>query len=318
MSVELAQNETLEYPFYYNKRGEVPFWDHPLITGYKFLPKGYYPYVTIEAVLSLYLKRRIDDTDIMIIKVLGDAICCNEDQLRRYLSSKISRSDVSQRLERFRKVGLVERWKVRIKSEEDSYKPPAPFVLGIAGYKLLKHYYNKDFFMDPNRWDTLGVGAVQRYVAVNELRCRLIEAKAARNWKWNALVSDNPRIKKPMGVAEIQTPRGNLNLLIERAQMSQDFVGYLKDKLNSWKHVCDEEGKIPVTDFANNMSPVVLFASTLSLAQKLQSDLLLDTFPFTIWVCVEEDMLEEGLDTAFYMPHKDGLKRVRMDFLMKK
>ncbi|WP_078557284.1 hypothetical protein [Bacillus alkalicellulosilyticus] len=315
--VEVTTDDVLEYPYYYTKKGEVPIWDHPLLVGYKKLPQNYYPYVTIESVLSLYLRRKIDDDDILVLKVLGDAVCCNEDQLRRYLAGKMSRSEVSKRLEKFRRYGLVERWKVRIKSDEnDEVKPPAPFVLGIAGFKLLKHYYNKDFFMDPNRWDTLGVGAIQRYVAVNELRCRLIEGKVARKWKWNALIGSDKRIKKPLGVAEIESPRGKLNFFIERAQMSQDFVGFLKDKLFSWRKVYEKYGYLPVTDFQNNNPTVIiLFVSTLSVAQKIHSELLLDTYPFNLWVCVEEDMLEKGITSAFYRPSEDKLIRMKGDFL---
>ncbi|MFC0273775.1 hypothetical protein ACFFIX_20520 [Metabacillus herbersteinensis] len=318
MSTNILQDEIIEYPYYLDKKGDVPFWDHPLLNGYKFLPKDYRPYTTIEAVLSLYMRKRIDDTDVMILKVLGDAICCNEDQLRRYLSSRISRSDVSKRLDKFRRVGLVDRWKVRIRTdEEEQYKPPAPFTLGIAGYKLLKHYYNQDFFMDPNRWDGLGIGAIQRYVAMNELRCKFIEAKSVSNWKWNALIGSNKLVPKPMGVAEIETPRGNLNFLIERAQMSQNFVGFLKDKLYRWKKLFEKERMLKVNEFPDNTSVVVIYTSTLSVAQEIHKQLLLDTYPYKVWVCVEEDLVEDGLGTAFYQPQQEALTRIHLEFFDK-
>lgn len=317
MSVRLVEKEPFEQSYYYNKRGEVPFWDHPLITGYKILPKNYYPYVTLEAVLSLYQRGRIDDSDIMLLKVLGDAICCNEDQLRRYLSGKLSRSDVSKRLNKFREVGLVDRWKVRIRTDEnEEIKPPAPFVLGVAGFKLLKHYYNDQFFMDPNRWDTLGVGAVQRYVAVNELRARLIEVRAARNWFWNPIVANNKSIKKPMSVTEIKTFKGNINFFIERAQMSQDFIGFIRSKLNNWVKVYEKYGNFPINHLAANVPIIILYTSTLTMAQTLHKELMVDTYPFTVWFCVEEDMIEDGLDTAFYRPVKEKLQRMRLDFLI--
>ncbi|MFJ6414445.1 replication-relaxation family protein [Terribacillus saccharophilus] len=316
MTIELVKDDALEYPYYYNKRGEIPFWDHPLIKGYKFLQKNYRPHVSLDAVLSLYLRKIIDDADIMLLKVLGDSICSNEDQLRRYLASKMSRSDVSKRLDRFRRFGLVDRWKIRVSTDEDEeIKPPAPFTLGVAGYKFLKHFYNEDFFMDPGRWDTLGVGAVQRYVAMNELRCRLIEAKVAKSWKWNATIADHMRIKKPMGAAEIQTPKGNLNFLMERTQQSQDFVGFIRDKLYSWAGVYKSLCNLPIRGMGDNIPVVVLFTSTLSIANHLNKELLLDTFPFKIWICVEEDMIDSGLETAIYSPIKGELKRSRLDFL---
>ncbi|PGT82220.1 hypothetical protein [Bacillus sp. AFS040349] len=306
----------LEYPYYYTKEGDIPFWDNPLVNGYKFFPKDYKPYTTVESVLSLYNRRRIDETDFMILKVLGDAICCNEDQLRRYLSSQISSSETSKRLDRFRSTGLVERWKVRVRTEEEEvYAPPAPFVLGIAGFKLMKHFYNGDFFMNPNRWDNLGVGGIQRYVAMNELRCRLIEAKAAVNWKWNALVASNTLAKKPMGVCEVKTPRGNMNFLIERAQMNQNFIGFIKDKLNNWKNIYNKFGTIPVNEFAKNIPVAVIYTSTYSMAEKIHSEIMLDTFPFNVWVCIEEDMVKDGLHTAFYKAEGEHLKRMVLGFL---
>lgn len=317
MPVEALHDESLEYPYLYTKKGEVPFWDHPQMYGYKFLPKDYRPVATIEAVLSLYARKRIDETDIMILKVLGDAICCNEDQLRRYFSTKLTSSQVSKRLDKLRKMAFVERWKVRVRTDEE-YKPPAPFVLGIAGYKLLKHYYNQDFFMDPNRWDSLGIGAVQRYVAVNEFRCRLIEARAASSWKWNALIADNKLIKKPMGVAEIVTPKGNINFLIDRPQMNQNYIGYLKDKLHNWKKVYQKYGnKLPISDFAENVPTVIIFASTISMAKQIHKEVMLDTFPYIVWFCIEEDMTVDGLDKAFYRPVKEDLQRFTLDFLKK-
>lgn len=305
-----------EIPYFYNKEGVVPLWDHPLLSGYKILPKGYKPYTTIEAVLSLYIKRLIDDEDIMILKVLGDAICCNENQLRRYLSPKMTNAQVSKRLDKFRYYGLVDRWKVKLQSTGDDYEPPpAPFTLGIAGYKLLKHYYNQCFFMDPNRWDTLGIGAVQRYVAMNEIRCMMFEKRSLANWKWNALINSNNLIRKPLGVAEVKTPRGNLNFFIERAQMNQDFIGFLRDKLYQWTKVYEQEKKsIVVNGFEENQIIVIIYASTLSIAEVIHKELLLDTFPFSLFVCVEEDLVTDGLATSFYQPTSSSLDRKKLAF----
>ncbi|WP_074598709.1 hypothetical protein [Sediminibacillus halophilus] len=98
--------------------------------------------------------------------------------------------------------------------------------------------------------------------------------------------------------------------------MSQDFIGFLKDKLYSWKKVFDKYQNIPASGFSDHHVPIiVLSTSSLSVAEVLHSELLLDTYPFTIWICVEEDMWEDGLETAFYRPLKDKLQRMRLDFL---
>jgi hypothetical protein len=306
--------DNLEYPLFTTKRGEVPLWDHPFLKGSKVLPKKYYPYTTQEGVIDLYKRGRIDDTDIILLKVLGDSICSNEDQLRRYMQSVMSPSQTSKRLDKFRTSGLVDRWKVRIRGQEEEVRPPAPFTLGIAGFKLLKHYYNEDFFMNPNRWDDYGVGGIKRFVAMNELRCHMAELKAVNKWKWNAVIANNQKLKFPLGAAEIRTPQGNVNFLIDRAQMNQNFIGYFKDKLQNWKYIYQRYGTIPVSEFPDNPAFVVIYTSTLTVAEYIHKELLLDSFPFNVWVCVEEDMLLDGFNTAFYRPNKEKLKRIRLEF----
>lgn len=309
-------HEPIENSYFTTKEGVVPFWDHPLISGYKVLPDDYKPHTSIEAALSLYQRQVINDEDLVLLKVLGDAICANEDHLRRYMSLRISRSNVSKRLERMRRFGLVERWKMRIKSDEnEEYKPPAPFTLGIAGFKLMKHYYNDHFFMDHNRWDYLGPGGVQRYVAMNELRCQLIERRSILNWKWTPLVGHNHLIPKPFAATTLRTPRGDVNLLIDRPQMNQDFVGYLRDKLHKLKKHYEHKGHFKVESLEEHQSIYIIYASTLSLAERIHKEIMLDTFPFTIWVCVEEDLFHDGVSTAFYKAEGEILKRLRLSFL---
>ncbi|KAA6447008.1 hypothetical protein DX928_23165 [Bacillus swezeyi] len=300
---------------YTDKQGQIPFWDHPALKGYKVLPDKYFPSITIENIISLHRRGRFDDTDILLLKVLGDSICSHEDQLRRYMSKIMSRSDVSKRLNKFREIGLADRWKVRIRGNEETMKPPAPFTLGIAGFKFLKHYYSDQYFLNPNRWDDLGIKAIQRYVSINELRCQLVEKKVIKAWKWNAVLKNNRKIKFPLAVAEIKTPKGHLNLLIDRAQMTQDFIGYFRTKLEQWKSVYEEHNTFPVTEFANNTPVVVVYASALTVAKEIHQQLLLDTYPFQIWVCCEEDLLTDGLAHSFYIPIQSELKKVTMNFL---
>lgn len=307
--------DELDFPVFTTKKGEVPFWDNPFLKANKVLPKKYYPYTTLEEVITLYKRGIIDETDFTILKVLGDAVCVNEDQLRRYMEKMTSRSDTSKRLDRFRTNGLVERWKIRVwGDEEEAIKPPAPFTLGVAGFKLLKHFYNEDFFMNPNRWDNLGIGGIKRYVAMNELRCIMSENRIINKWKWNAIIANNPKLKFPMGAAEMRTPEGDVTLLIDRAQMNQDFIGYFRDKLECWRRVYKRHNTIPVSEFPDNMSIVVIYTSTLSMAEYIHKELMLDTFPYHIWVCVEEDLLQQGFDTAFYIPNKEKLKRIKLEF----
>ncbi|RHW35966.1 hypothetical protein D1B31_17905 [Neobacillus notoginsengisoli] len=312
--VDQVAFDNLDYPLFTTKKGEVPLWDHPFLKGSKVLPKKYYPYTTQEGVIDLIRRGRLDDTDLILLKVLGDAICANEDQLRRYMQSIMSPSQTSKRLDRFRTSGLVDRWKIRIRGQEETVKPPAPFTLGVAGFKLLKHYYNADFFMNPNRWDDYGIGAIKRFTAMNEIRCIMTEKKIVNKWKWNAIIANNQRLKFPLAAAEIRTSNGNVNFLIDRAQMNQNFIGYFKDKLNVWKSVFEKYGTIPVSEFPENPAFVVIFTSTFSVAEHIHKELMLDTYPFHVWLCVEEDLHQDGFNTAFYRPNKENLKRIKLEF----
>jgi hypothetical protein len=307
--IEITDNQ----PLFLTKNGEMPFWDHPYLKGSKALPDKYYPYTTIEGALSLVRTKRLDEDGFTLLKVLGDAICANEDQIRRYMSTKMSRSDTSKLLNRFRTNGLADRWKIRIRGQEEEFKPPAPFTLGIGGYKLLKHFYNDEFFMNPNLWDDYGVGGVKRYVSMNELRCQLVEQRALKKWKWRAVIGNNPKLKFPLAAAELSTPNGNINLLIDRAQMSQNYIGFFRERLEEWKTIYEKYGEIPVSDFPNNLSCVVIYTSTLTVAEHIHRELMLDTFPYNIWICVEEDLLETNVNTSFYIPNGEKLKRIKLE-----
>lgn len=311
-------------PVFTTLTGEVPFWDHPALMGHKLLPDKYYPYTTLESVLEYMNRGLLDEDDFTLLKVLGDAVCANEDQLRRYMSRFLSRSQVSKKLNRLRRNAFVERWKVRIHGDE-SYKPPAPFTLGVAGYRLIKHFYNADFFMDPNLWDKYGIGGIKRYVAMNELRCQMTELRIAKKWKWNAVLAQNPNIRFPMAAAEIESANGKrFNLLIDRAQMNQDFIGYFRTKLYQWRQLCEELGtkNIPVDDFPDNDTIVIIYTSTLSMAQFIHEKLMLDTYPFNIMLIVEEHLYEQKEDepeyvplpNAFYLPRGNKLERVNLKF----
>lgn len=307
-------DENLEANYYTTKKGELPLWDHPFLKGSKVLPKKYYPITNLERAVEHLSRGLIDENDFMILKVLGDAICANENQLRRYLEPKLSHSQTSTRLDRMRRYGFVDRWKVRIRGQEETVKPPAPYTLGMAGFKLLKHYYNSEFFMDANRWDALGIGGIKRYVSVNELRCTMIEMRILKQWKWNPVIANHHKNHRPLGVGLVETPQGNVNFIMDRVQSTQDFIGYFKDRLYNWKKIYERYGELPISEFPDHPSYVILFASTLSVANQLHKELMLDTYPFPIWVCVEEDLLESGFNTSFYIPTSEKLKRIQIDF----
>lgn len=305
--------------YYVTKDGIVPFLDHPNMVAHKQIPKNYRAYYSLKAVISDYQRGIINDNHILILKALGDAICCSEDHLRRCFAGKLSRSQVSKLLDQLSVHDYVQRYRVSVRGEEESYpKFSRVFVLGIAGKLLMEHFYSGvATFTSPDRFHERGAAQLmQRYIALNELRTLFIERRVASKWKWSGSVIGGNASNKVSAAVEISVPQGNLNLYIERAQMSQNFIGFLKDKLGKWDFIYGKQNGLKVRDFPENPTTVVLFVSTLSMAQAIHKEVVIDSFSFPVWFCVEEEIYNRGLENSFYRAEKEKLKRLHIRFLV--
>lgn len=323
MSIDINTQQGVELEdnsYFVTKDGIIPQLDHPMMTGYKKLPKNYRAYTSLRLTLEDLHRNIIKEEHVTIMKVLGDAICCTEAQLRRYFNGRYSASLVSRCLDDLKVHGYVEHYHLYIRGEEDKYpKLPRVFVIGPAGYILLKHIYSDFYFVEPERWmEDLGIRGMQRYIAMNELRCSFIERKLAKNWVWNPTILNNKRNNKPFGVMEVEVPRGKVNFYIERAQMEQNFIGFFRSKLDNWSDIYKKHKNLPIHDIPTNPITVVLYVSTFSIAQAIHRELLVDTYPFHVWFCVEEEQLTSGLENSFYRADKEILKRLKLDFLSSK
>lgn len=304
-----------EFPYYLNKNNTISIWDDPSIQGGTSFPENYYPLTNLMSVMSRLTNGYLDEIDITLLKVLGDAICANEDQLKRYMQSHVTRTQVSNKLRRLRENGFVERWQVESDLFPTELKPPAPFTLGMAGFSIMKQLYFSNFFMNPQKWQVNGLPNIQRHVAANELRCQLVERKVLRNWKWNSVILNNPLYQRPFAVAEVETPKGNLNFVIERVQQGKDFVGYLSKKLNEWAELNETHSPLTFKNVNKNPCIFVIYASSISIANKLAFELFLEKKPLPVWLCIEEE-LDKGIENSFFKPLEDGkLGRLQLDFL---
>lgn len=306
--------DPMEYPYWYNKAGQISIWDDPSVVGGIALPNPYQPLTHLGSVLNKFSNGFFEELDVVLLKIVGDAIAANEDQLKRYLESKMTRTQVSKRLKRLRQHGFVDRWQID-SSNFTTEKPPAPFTLGLSGFILLKHLYYSQFFMEPQRWQRLGLSNIQRYVAVNEIRTQLYENRRMRNWTWNGVILNNPYLYQPFGVAEIEGPKGNFNLVIERVQQSKDYMGYLQARFEKWEQVFEEYKTLPIRGFNQNPTVVIIYVSSLSLAEHIHKEMVLEQKKFPVWICVEEDLLEERIGKSFYVPTESKLKLIDIDFL---
>jgi len=315
-TVQTEVIESFEQPTFMTEAGSMPVWDDPTLRGYRKHPNNYKPMTTLQSTINLERRKLIDHKDIQLLKVLGDAIAPNENQLRRYMDmGGMSHSDVSARLKRFRTFGLAERWYVNSDISEWERRPPAPHTLGISGYKFLKHYYNECFFMDPERWDKFGIRGIQRYVSLNELRCQLSERNVLSGWVWQGIIAKNVHLKRAMGVAWVRSPKGDFHMIIEKAQQGMDYISHLRDRLDRWTRPYEHFGTLPVRDIHSDTAIVVLAVSTRSLMHEISNHIPIGHYSFPIWFYCEEDNMEHGLEYAFYLEQNNELKRIKLGFL---
>ncbi|GEL05551.1 hypothetical protein [Rummeliibacillus stabekisii] len=303
--------------------GTFSIWDHPNFTAKLKLPDDYRPLTSLVEALEVMnrLSKETAQDRLMVLKVVGDAICANENQLRRYLSSKLSYSQTSAYLTAMRKYGFIDRHQCRLSfSEEDgeqTIKPPAPHTLGIAGFLLLSHYYSGDYFAKPESWFGNSY-AIQRYVALNEIRCRAVEAKIAKGWSWMPRIGGKSKYRKPTAVLNIASSSGAVvDMLIFRAQLVQDFIGYFKTLLEEYRYLYDRDGRFIIDKQSQtNYQIVVLSVSTLNMAKYIAEEIKLESFDFDIWFLVDElfDKSEGNFAKAFVQKENGDLRILELEF----
>jgi DNA-binding Lrp family transcriptional regulator len=306
---------TNDYERYYSKDNDLPFFDHPLMRAYRSHPDNFKPLTTHREVLSQFTHGIIDEEDIQIVKMIGDSIAVTERQLRQIMTKAgYSFSKVSKKLNRLRQKGFVQRWKCRLENDEaEEIKPPAPFTLGIAGYILLCEIYPEHRFMRPDSWRH-AAPMIQRYVSMNQLRTSFALNNVLRDWRWNVGMDYNRQLPSISGVAKIELGKKNFHFLIERAQVSQNFVGFLRSKLHKMTIVYREYKTFPLNKVNVEMPILLLSCSTLKVAEHLHNELLLDQYPFTIFLSVDEEQDDVHIDNSFYEPSNETLKPISLAF----
>lgn len=301
--------------------GTISIWDHPNFKSNIVLPDNYRPLTRMESGLEMLSSGKLNENQVKVLKVVADAVCANENQLRRYFASQWSASVTSQYLRYLLKFGFVERHKCRLAfSEEDSpetVRPPAPYTLGLGGFKLICHLYSENQFTSPEFWQQNSL-AVQRYVAMNEIRCLAVESKSIRKWSWHPYIGGMSSYKRPFAAAHIDTGQGELQLFIERAQMAQEFLGYLLTRFEEYRYLFTRDKSVHIDGFSKEpfKQSVVISVSSVSMANHLQEQMKLHTYPFTVWLLIDEWFdIEGGMESAFAMVSPEGLKRLKLSFL---
>lgn len=306
--------------------GTISIWDHPNFKSRVVLPDQHITLTRVEhgvETLERIRNAKMLENRMRVLKVIGDAVCANEDQLRRYMSSRMSSTETSKHISELRKHGFVERHLCRLAFVDDddpnAVKPPAPFTLGLIGYKVLNHMYNEQHFPDPDKWTKNSLG-IQRYTAMNEIRCLAVESRNLRGWVWHPYIGGKMSYKRPLAVAKVETPRGELQMMFDRAQMSLDFISYFRERLELFRGLHTRDQCIVIDEHKRtDLQIYVLSCSTVSMAKYIQDQLHLHTYPFEVLMLVDEWMeTDDGLGAAFASVSKEGIKRLSVAFLAKK
>lgn len=320
--IDERQAEMIQQQLFTRMDGTFSIWDHPNFTSKLKLPDDYRPLTQLVESLEVMnrLSKKVYEERLTVLKVVGDAICANENQLRRYMAPKLTYSQTSAHLTAMRKYGFVERHQCRLafidEEDEQVIKPPAPHTLGTAGYLMLSHYYSGNYFAKPESWYGNSY-AIQRYVAMNEIRCNAVESKIAKGWSWLPLIGGKTKYRRPTAVLNLLSVNGDIvDMVIFRAQLAQNFIGYFKTTLEQYRYLYERDGRFIIEKQSKeNYQIVVLSVSTLSIAKYINEELKLKSYPFEIWFLIDELFDAEGsLSKAFAISEGGEVRILDLDF----
>ena len=305
-----------------NEDGTVQFWDHPNLKSRLIRPMtDYKPITRIEHSLDMLNNGKLSEVDMTILKVVGDAVCANENQLRRYLSMKYSSNVVGKTLRRLAKYGFVTRVKCYLEgqNEQDAPRPSAPFVLGVAGFALMKRLYSDQYFRKDQYFAEKDF-SIPLYVATNEIRALAYESTHLRGWQWSPLSRLVRKVSSPNASFQIKIDEHHYDFIVSRVYQNMSFIDHLRSQLEVYRYFHKEQGRIPHLAYNEDMNQVIVFSvSSVSVAKEIQDKLGLHHFPMHVWFCIDEWITEsEGLRHAFAEPRKEGLEQLDVWFLEKK
>lgn len=315
----IYSTESSQIKLYRDKNGVIPFWDDPFLEGGIDRPKDYHPLIQTRAIYALFNNKILHHEDNIILHHLRDAICCNENQLRRLIKRELSSQKLSKRLRFMARYGLVDKWKLRSQDNEN-FKPSSPWNIGMAGFTYLKHF-SSDFVANSDYLTQHGYKAIQRYVAANEIRTQLYEYQSLKGWAWHPQIEGCPLVK-PLAVATMKSPQQHtlINVCIERLQQSQPFINYIFHKLRAWKEVWEQHnnGCLPIKGMDQRKTIILLSVATDEMAMKLVERLPFAEYPFPVWFTIDERLYEDGLPESILIYRNGKLNKVSLSGIMLK
>lgn len=304
--------------YWLNRDESLSLWDDPSLQGGPILPDKFKPLTDLRSIYDRINSGFINEKDNLILKLIWDSLAITEAQIKNFVESKISRSQVSESLKKLVLYGFVSRWEIKSGLFPDQPKTSAPITLNTAGHLMMWAYHNRNtnYSLKPEQWLKLGVAGIQRFVTMNQIKYELaIGQQLLKNWCWYPKLTGNGY--NPIAVGEIKTPIGNQNFIFERVQQGQRYAQHLKSRLKIWEEQI-QIGPNNLLNFENTKSLpgiFILSISNLALAEHVRKELMLDLRKIPIMLVIDECIDNEGFAKSFYISTQNGIQQAPLLFL---
>ncbi|EJQ92945.1 hypothetical protein II1_04779 [Bacillus cereus MC118] len=158
--------------YWLNRDESLSLWDDPSLQGGPILPDKFKPLTDLRSIYDRINSGFINEKDNLILKLIWDSLAITEAQIKNFVESKISRSQVSESLKKLVLYGFVSRWEIKSGLFPDQPKTSAPITLNTAGHLMMWAYHNRNtnYSLKPEQWLKLGVAGVQRFVTMNQIK----------------------------------------------------------------------------------------------------------------------------------------------------
>ncbi|MFJ7034002.1 hypothetical protein ACIQUE_24040 [Bacillus cereus] len=306
--------------YWLNRDQSLSLWDDPSLQGGTILPDKFKPLTDLRSIYDKINSGFINEKDNLILKLIWDSLAITEAQIKNFVESKISRSQVSESLKKLVLYGFVSRWEIKSGLFPDQPKTSAPITLNTAGHLMMWAYHNRNtnYSLKPEQWLKLGVAGVQRFVTMNQIKYEfVIGQQLLKNWCWYPKLQGTCTGYNPIAVGEIQIPIGNQNFIFERVQQGQRYAQHLKSRLKIWEDQI-QNGPNNVLNFENTKSLpgiFILSISNLALAEHVRKELMLDLRKIPIMLLIDECIHSEGFAKSFYISTQHGIQQAPLPFL---
>lgn len=306
--------------YWLNRDELLSLWDDPSLQGGPILPDKFKPLTDLRSIYDRINSGFINEKDNLILKLIWDSLAITEAQIKNFVESKISRSQVSESLKKLVLYGFVSRWEIKSGLFPDQPKISAPITLNTAGHLMMWAYHNRNtnYSLKPEQWLGLGVAGVQRFVTMNQIKYEFaVGQQLLKNWCWYPKLKGTGSGYNPIAVGEIKTPIGNQNFIFERVQQGQRYAQHLKSRLKIWEGQI-QNGPNNVLNFENtNSLPgiFILSISNLALAEHVRKELMLDLRKIPIMLVIDECIHSEGFAKSFYISTQNGIQQAPLPFL---